>query len=142
MESTNYINAEIYIKEEDINKNIRIINSFENAKTENEWEDGEYDYIYANEKEIKRCEIKINGELIPFCYFYKFNKKGKYYIKYSFPIELTNVNYMFAGCNSLTKIDLSNLNTQEVNDMSYMFDECNSLIDVDLSNLNTQNVIK
>ena len=80
MESTNYINAEIYIKEEDINKNIRIINSFENAKTENEWEDGEYDYIYANEKEIKRCEIKINGELIPFCYFYKFNQKGKYYI--------------------------------------------------------------
>ena len=26
--STSYINAEIYIKEEDINKDIRIINSF------------------------------------------------------------------------------------------------------------------
>ena len=32
MGNTNYINAEIYIKEEDINKNIRIINSFDNYK--------------------------------------------------------------------------------------------------------------
>ena len=39
MDITNYINAEIYIKEEDINKNIRIINSFENYKKDNEWEE-------------------------------------------------------------------------------------------------------
>ena len=30
MDGTNYINAEIYIEEEDINKNKKIINSFEN----------------------------------------------------------------------------------------------------------------
>ena len=35
---------------------------------------------------------------------------------------------MFFGCKSLTNIDLSNFNTQNVTDMSYMFDECNSLI--------------
>ena len=120
MENTNYINAEIYIKEEDINKNIRIINSFENAKKEKRWKDKENEYIYVNENEIKRCEIKINGELIPFCYFYKFNKKGKYNITYSFPTDLTKINHMFYECRSLINIDLSNLNTQNVTNMSAM----------------------
>ena len=85
MNSTNYIIAEIDIKEKDINKNIRIINSFENNKRENALKDEENEYIYENEKEIKRCEIEINGQLIPFCYYYKFNQKGTYNIKYSLP---------------------------------------------------------
>ncbi len=59
MDNTNYINAEIYIIEEDINKNIRIINSFKNSRKE-------IDGVKENEKEIERCEIKINGESIPF----------------------------------------------------------------------------
>ena len=44
----NEINAEIEIKEEDINKNIRIINSYEEYKR-----DFELDDKYKNEKEIK-----------------------------------------------------------------------------------------
>ena len=35
---------------------------------------------------------------------------------------------MFYNCNSLTSLDLSNFNTQNVTDMSYMFSNCNSLI--------------
>ena len=35
---------------------------------------------------------------------------------------------MFFGCNSLTNIDLSNFNTQNVTNMSDMFYGCNSLI--------------
>ena len=136
--NTNYINAEIYIKEEDINKNIRIINSFENAKKEKKWKDDKTDNIKENEKEIKRCEIKINGESIPFCYFYKFNKSGKYHILYSFSVKLTNMNYMFYECSSLTNIDLSNSNTQNVTNMSCMFSGCSSLTNIDLSNFNTQ----
>ena len=111
MGSTNYINAEIYIKEEDINKNIRIINSYENAKKEYLLKDEETDNIKENEKEIKNCKIKINGKSIPFCYFYKFNKSGKYHIKYSFSNKLTNINCMFTGCSCLINIGLSNLNT-------------------------------
>ena len=88
---TNFIIAEIYIKEEDINKNIRIINSFENYKRENKLKEEETDNIYANEKEIKRCKIKINEKLIGFSYYYKFNKKGKYNIKYSLPSKLTKM---------------------------------------------------
>ena len=127
MDSNNFITAEIDIKEEDILEGIRIINSFENAKKENEWEDEETDNIKENEKEIKRCEIKINDESIPFCYLYKFNKNGKYQIRYSFSIQLTNMNYMFYDCSSLKNIDLSNFNTQNVTDMSWMFSGCESL---------------
>ena len=47
---------------------------------------------------------------------------------------------MFSGCNSLTNLDLSNFNTQNVTYMDYMFYNCNSLTDLNLSNFNTQNV--
>ena len=80
--NNNIIIAEIEIKEDDINKDIRIINSFEQYKRERIWkEDEEDDYKYENEKEIEEnCKIKINNEIIQFNYFYKFNKKGKYKI--------------------------------------------------------------
>ena len=35
---------------------------------------------------------------------------------------------MFFNCYSLTSLNLSNFNTQNVTDMSYMFYNCNSLI--------------
>ena len=38
------------------------------------------------------------------------------------------MNHMFDGCNSLTNIDLSYLNIQNVIDISNMFIGCNSLI--------------
>ena len=47
---------------------------------------------------------------------------------------------MFSACKSLTSINLSNFNTQNVTNMSYMFSECKSLTSINLSNFNTQNV--
>ena len=139
-ENSPYINAEIYIKEEDINQEIRIINSFENVKREKRWEDKENDYIYANEKEIERCTITINGKINVSSQFFRFKQEGKYQIKYSFQSELTNINYMFYGCNSLAIIDLSNFNTHNVTNMGYMFNGCISLKNINLSNVNTGNV--
>ncbi len=133
MDNTNYIISEIYIKEDDINSNRKIINSFENAKKERKWKDRKTDHIYENEKEIKKCEIQINGVSIPFCYFYTFSKKGKYNIKYSFPCELTNINCIFYECEILSKIDLSNFNTQNVTCMKGIFFGCKSLTNIDLS---------
>ena len=49
----NYIIAEIEIKEEDINKEIQIINSCEEWKRSNGLSDEEEYNIYKNEKEIK-----------------------------------------------------------------------------------------
>ena len=86
------------------------------------------------------CEIKINDELIKFNYFHKFKSKGKYKIKYSFKYKIKNICLMFYGCSSLTKIDLSNFNTNNVTNMGCMFYGCSSLTNIDLSNFNTNNV--
>ena len=68
-------------------------------------------------------------------------KKGKYIIKYSFNNYLTKTNNIFCKCSSLTNINLSNFNTQNVTNMCWMFYECSSLTNIDLSKLNTQNVM-
>ena len=83
-ENKNYILAEINIKEYDINKEKRIINSFDEYKISYYgWDDEEN--IYKNEKEIKEnCIIKIHNKIIPFNYLYKFKEKGKFKIEYSF----------------------------------------------------------
>ena len=133
----NYIIAEIVIKEEDINKNIRIINSYEERCRTNNYE---IKNEFKNEEEIKKCEISINGELIPFNYFHKFNTKGKYIIKYSFKNNIKSTCSMFYECSSLTKMDLSNFNTNNVTNMRCMFYGCSSLTKIDLSNFNTNNV--
>ena len=50
-----------------------------------------YEKEKENEKEIKEnCEIRINNKIIPFSYIYKFNKKGKYNVKYIFKENITN----------------------------------------------------
>ena len=139
----NKIIGEIYIKEDDINKYIRIINSFENVKRENIFILGGNDiweYENENEKEIKEnIEIKINGKIIDFTYDYKFNKEGKYIIEYSFKNNLTKTCFMFYECYKLININLSNFNTQNVTNMRHMFSYC-SFTNLDLYNFNTQNV--
>ena len=133
----NYIIAELSVEE---NFKKRIINSFEKCKSIiriNNYKPSDYN----NEKEIKEnCEISINNKKIDFCYFYEFKEKGNYIIKYSFNQNLTKTDFMFYNCSSLSKIDLSNFNTQNVINMHSMFNGCSSLSKIDLSNFNTKNV--
>ena len=96
---------------------------------------------YENEKEIKEnIEIKINGKIIDFAYYHKFEKEGKYIIEYRFKNNLTKINHMFNGCDSLINLDLSNFNSQNVTNMIGMFSGCKSLAHLNLSNLKTQNI--
>ena len=137
----NQIIGEIYINENEINKDIQIINSFENVKRISKYKNNINDYAYKNEKEIKdNIEIKIDEKIIKFTYYYKFNTKGKYKIIYSFKNNLSKTCYLFYDCNSLTNLNLSNFNTTNVIDMSHMFEGCNSLTNLNLSNFNTTNV--
>ena len=138
-EDNNYIIAEIIIKDEDVNKDIRILNSYEECLRTNKTGFIK-DKIFNNEDEIKKCEIKINDELIPFNYFHEFKTKGKYTIKYTFKNNLTNTTLMFYGCSSLNNINLSNFNTNNVTLMNGMFYGCSSLNNINLSNFNTNNV--
>ena len=136
--NNNYIIAEIYIKEEDINKEIRIINSYEESLRINKYINKNLNL--NNENEIKNCEIRINNELIPFNYIHKFKSSGKYTIKYSFKNNINNTAYMFYYCELLTNIDLSNFNTNNVTNMESMFWACSALKNINLSNFNTYNI--
>ena len=49
---------------------------------------------------------------------------------------------MFYDCSSLTSVNLSNFNTNNINNMSNMFFGCRSLTSLNLSNFNTNNVNK
>ena len=53
---------------------------------------------------------------------------------------VTNMSCTFAGCSSLTSLDVANWNTDNVTDMSSLFDECTSLTSLDVANWNTSNV--
>lgn len=54
--------------------------------------------------------------------------------------EVTNMSYMFAGCNNLPEIDLSGFNTENVVDMHKMFAGCNEITTLDFSTFNTAKV--
>ena len=141
MINRNFIIGEINIRSDDIYKFTRVINSFENFKRETNLSEQEDDWKFNNEKELREnIEIKINGKIMPFSYYYKFPVKGKYNIQYSFKKCLTKTNHMFWGCKSIINLNLSNFNTQNVTNMSHMFGGCNTLQSLTLFNFNTQNV--
>ena len=53
----------------------------------------------------------------------------------------TDMSYLFGGCTSLTTLDVSSLNTDNVTNMQSMFNNCRSLVSLSgLSNINTSNV--
>ena len=138
VEDKNYIVGEINIKEDDIDKDIRIINSYEEYHKNNDFR--EPNLYKMNEEEIKNCEIKINNKPIPFNYFHNFESQKIYKIKYIFKNNLTNINHMFFKCENITNLDFSNFNSEDVMDMEAMFAECTSLTNINLSNFNTQKV--
>ena len=126
--NNSFIISEINIKEEDINKEIRIMNSFEEWKRNINYKNND-DYEYENEKEIKeKCQIKINDKIIIFNYFYKFDKQGKNVIKYIFKDNIIKADFMFCQCKSLNNINISYFNTQNITNMKHMFNGCSSLL--------------
>ncbi len=54
--------------------------------------------------------------------------------------KVTDMYRLFAGCSSLTTLDVSGFDTSNVTDMQYMFSGCTNLASLDLSNFNTAKV--
>ena len=54
--------------------------------------------------------------------------------------KVTNMCNMFAGCSSLTSLDVTHFNTANVTNMSRMFSGCSSLTSLDVTHFNTANV--
>ena len=137
--SDNFIIAELDINEKNINKDIRILNSYEEfSRTLENEQILIKDNIYKNEDEIRKCQIKINDRLIPFNYVYKFKLKGNYVLKYSFQTIINKTDLMFADCSYLKNIDLSNFKSQNIKNTNSMFRGCTSLTNINLSNLNIE----
>ena len=138
----NYIICEYDIKKDKLNQQIQILNSYEEVKRKDP-KDWFWEYIKSieNEKEIKEnCEIYLNNKRIDFCYQYKFGKENKNEIKIVSKTPLKSTNWMFFNCSSLTSLNLSNFNTNNVTNMVAMFCDCSSLTSLNLSNFNTNNV--
>ena len=146
MYNPSYIIGEININLNDVNKDIRIINTYEEIKRYKSFE--YYNYITENiiniynENEIKEnIDILINNEKINFSYICKFKEPGKYIIKYIFKTSMKNAGALFYDCKKIKKLDLSNFHTKYIYNMSNMFAGCNSLSSINLSNVYTHNVI-
>ena len=158
----NYILAGIEIDKKLVNKDARIINSYEALERSRGVKT--FDDTKRNEIDIRKCKIFIEGKQIPFSYFYKFGKTGTFKIKYCFQSNLKNLCYLFCQCNIKTlnfsnfntkdatstefmfydcyleELNLSNFNTENVTNMQYMFYNCRGLKELNLSSFNTENV--
>jgi surface protein len=140
-DNDNYIVAVIEITDKDVNRYIRIINSYEEFLKEKNDIEKEIKINFNNEKEIKdNCEIEIDKNIIPFSYFHNFDKQGKYEIKYKFRKAMTNLSCLFYGCKNLKLLNLSDLNTDKLNNMNAIFANCELLEIINLNNINTKNV--
>ena len=137
----NFISGQIIVNENDVNKYIRVINSFEQAKIKYNYLKIDNELKYKNEKEImENCKIKINNIEYRFSYFYSFKKPGIYEIKYSFKSNITKTDFMFAECFNLISLDLLCFKSNKVTNMVGMFLECTNLKELKISNLDTHNV--
>ena len=94
---------------------------------------------YINKNEIIFEYIYLNEEKIKFEWNHKFEKEGKYNFKIISKQLLDDMSYMFNQCSSLTSLNISNFNTNNVQNMFFMFGECSALNFLNLSNFNTNN---
>ena len=102
----NYIKCVYEIKQEDIGKEIQIIN--------NKY----YDWGDIKNKEIeKEIKVIIDGEIKSNIMKYKFNKEGEYIIYLVSYNLLTDMSCMFYLCSSLIKLNLSPFDTNQVTNM-------------------------
>ena len=137
----NYIEGKITITDFYVNKDVKIIGSFEKDGTDCYSIKNEDLNKYKNEQEIKmNTRIKINGKEIKFSYYHKFPKRGDYDIKYTFKSELIKADYLFSDCKLITSLDLSNFISENVINMCGMFNNCIFLKRLDLTNFETEEV--
>jgi len=139
----NEINC-IYIPDKD-KKEICLIHDYFRDLSEKDNE--EIINIYLDAKKLNRIifenniELYVNDKKIKFDYKYKCNDSKEIKVKFKFNKIITNMSYMFYGCSSLKKVDLSSFNTSKVQYMNSMFSDCISLETIDLSSLNTNNAL-
>ena len=84
-------------------------------------------------------KIFINGKEKTPVYSYQFDEENNE-VELIWNNKLKNCEDMLYGCSDITKIDLSNFDSSEVNNIINMFSGCSSLVSLDLTNFQTKNV--
>ena len=115
----NEIRMNVYIKKEDVNRKIYIVNYYLR-------EDVSELYI-NNNKSDKISDIK-------------FGKEGEYKIKIKLKNIIEDCQYLFSGNDYIINVDLTSFNARNVTTMGKMFYNCKNLKSVNLSNLNAENL--
>ena len=123
----NEIILTVKIENDDIDKNIYILDNFST-------------HDHLTELNEKNTELYINNKKEKFNKYFIAKQKGIYTIKLIFNLEFFDCSYMFAECLNLINIDLTSFNTQNVVNMEGMFFGCQNLTNINLSSLNTENV--
>lgn len=96
---------------------------------------GEY-FIY---EKSKNSSLRRMDEIDEESGVLNFTKDGYVTIKVNFTSPLSNLNFMFEGCEDLINVNLSQINSP-IDSMIYTFTNCKNLHQVDFSSLNTSNV--
>ena len=120
----NYIVAEYKITNNDLKKNINILNCSD-----------------SNFNEISKiCEVYSNKVKMNFTFKTTFTSPGKYIFVFVFNELLTNASRLFYGCKSLISLDLNHFKTNYIKDMNDIFNGCTLLESLDLSSFKTEEV--
>ena len=137
-----YYFDEFKIKENNIECIYKFNSGYPTKLLHNVFQDYRDTSLYIEGKEImkKLFEIYINEKKIDFLFELSGIGKGKKKIKILNKRPLTNMNDMFYYCFSLTSLNLSNLNVNNVINMSCLFHECSNLTSLNLSNFKTNHV--
>ena len=148
----NTIIIKVKIDEEDINQKIYLL--CKNNKSV--IYEGENDYIknLLNEGEIKIYLEEEEKKILIHNNYNIFPKKGDFNLQIKFSTiiskgfnissfdtsKMTNMKYMFYGCQNLKEINLKSFDTTNVVDAVGLFGNCKALVNLDISNFNFKNV--
>ena len=108
---------------------INLIYKVDNKDYKKDEEYNIFGYVFAHNNK-NNIDLIINGEKSQLVWKYKL-KEGENNIKLIIKNQLTNLDSMFSGCNTLNDInELKYLNTNNVNNYSGMFEGCSSISDI------------
>jgi len=129
--NNNEINMIVNIEKNDINKDIYFLDNYKETISKKE---------HLDEINELNTKLFINKKEYSYKKYFRFEKEGRYNIKIKFKKKLKDCSYMFAKCENIINIDLTNFKSENIENMEYMFYYCKNLKNINLLSLKTENV--
>ena len=135
-EIKNEITIKIKIEENDVNKDIYILN----YPYYTNWDKKIREYNGLKELNSFNTFMYINNKQVEYQKYKKFTEKGEYIIRLKFNIYLTDAYCMFMGCKNIIEINLTSFITKNITNMCAMFRDCTNLKKIHFSYFDTSKV--